>query len=66
MSTTTTYDAAGARAEAHNRAQGDDRAELDLWDTKRIPEGHDHARIEPPHACADVVVGAVDPAGSGT
>lgn len=57
---------AGARAKARNRAQGDDRAELELWDTKWIPEGHDYARIERPHARADVVVGAVDPAGSGT
>jgi uridine kinase len=59
-------DTAGARAKARNRAQGDDRAELDLWDTKWISEGHDYARLERPHARADVVVGAEGLDGSGT
>ncbi len=51
-------DAAGARAKARNLAQGDDRAELDLWDTKWIPEGHAYARIERPDTRADVVLRA--------
>lgn len=48
---------AGARAKARNRLQGDDRAELDLWDTKWIPEGRDYERAERPRERADVVVG---------
>ena len=51
-------DAAGARAKARNLLQGDDQAELDLWDTKWIPEGHDYERAERPRDRADVVVAA--------
>ncbi len=51
-------DAAGARAKARNVLQGDDRAELDLWDTKWIPEGHDYERVERPHERADIVLRA--------
>ncbi len=32
---------AGARAMARNRLQGDGQDELDLWDTKWMPEGHE-------------------------
>ena len=49
-------DAAGARAKARNLAQGDDRAELDLWDTKWIPEGTHYERIERPRERADLVL----------
>lgn len=51
-------DSAGARAKARNVLQGDDRAELDLWDTKWIPEGHDYERVERPLERADVVLSA--------
>ena len=54
---------AGARAKARNLLQGDDRAELDLWDTKWIPEGHEYARREQPRDRADLVLGPQ--AGSG-
>ncbi len=59
-------DTAGARAKARNLAQGDDQAELDLWDTKWIPEGHAYARLERPATRADVVVGAEGLTGGGT
>ena len=51
-------DAAGARAKARNLLQGDDRAELELWDTKWIPEGHDYERQERPRERADLVLAA--------
>ena len=51
-------DAAGARAKERNRLQGDDRAELDLWDIKWIPEGHAYERAERPLDHADVVITA--------
>lgn len=50
-------DTAGQRAKARNVLQGDDQAELDLWDTKWIPEGHDYERTERPRERADLVVG---------
>jgi len=50
--------AAGERAKARNLVQGDDRAELDLWDTKWIPEGHDYELAERPLEHADVVLTA--------
>lgn len=59
-------DAAGVRAKARNLAQGDGRAELDLWDTKWIPEGHDYARLERPETRADLVLPAEGRAGIGT
>jgi uridine kinase len=49
-------EAAGARAKARNLLQGDDQAELDLWDTKWIPEGYDYERDERPRERADVVL----------
>ena len=49
---------AGARAKARNVLQGDDRAELDLWDTKWIPEGHDYAADVRPERLADLVIPA--------
>lgn len=52
-------DAAGLRAQARNAAQGDDRAELELWDTKWIPEGWDYERLARPRERADLVVRAV-------
>ena len=51
-------DEAGARAKARNVLQGDDRAELDLWDTKWIPEGHRYERQERPRERADLVLRA--------
>lgn len=49
---------AGARAKARNLLQGDDQAELDLWDTKWIPEGHaDVAEVDPVQS-ADLVLPA--------
>jgi uridine kinase len=59
-------DAAGARAKARNLAQGDDRAELDLWDAKWIPEGHAYAWLERPDTRADVVLRAEGPDVRGT
>jgi len=47
---------AGERAKARNLLQGDDRAELDLWDTKWIPEGHAYERAERPRDLADLVL----------
>lgn len=49
---------AGARAVARNRLQGDDQAELDLWDTKWIPEGHTYESTAHPRERADVVLQA--------
>jgi uridine kinase len=49
---------AGARAKARNLLQGDDRAELDLWDTKWIPEGHAYEEVERPRERADLVISA--------
>jgi hypothetical protein len=51
-------EAAGARAKARNLLQGDDQAELELWDTKWIPEGHDYERAERPLQRADLVLGS--------
>ncbi|SFA79584.1 Uridine kinase [Nocardioides alpinus] len=51
-------DAAGARAKSRNLLQGDDRAELDLWDTKWIPEGHAYEQQERPRERADLVLRA--------
>jgi uridine kinase len=51
-------DTAGERAVARNVLQGDDEAELDLWDTKWIPEGHAYERDERPRERADVVLSA--------
>ncbi|WP_139981671.1 uridine kinase family protein [Nocardioides litoris] len=51
-------DAAGARAVARNVLQGDDQAELDLWATKWVPEGHAYERLARPRDLADLVVPA--------
>ena len=51
-------DAAGARAKTRNLLQGDDQAELDLWDTKWIPEGHTYAVEVDPAQSADLVLPA--------
>lgn len=50
--------AAGARAKARNLLQGDDQAELDLWDTKWIPEGYTYADEVNPAELADLVLPA--------
>ncbi len=47
---------AGERAKARNLLQGDDQDELDLWDTKWIPEGHDYERSERPRDRADLMI----------
>lgn len=51
-------DAAGVRAKARNALQGDDRSELDLWDTKWIPEGHAYEQLERPRERADLLIAA--------
>jgi uridine kinase len=51
-------DTAGVRAKARNLLQGDDQTELDLWDTKWIPEGHEYATTERPEQRADLVLPA--------
>lgn len=51
-------DEAGARAKARNVLQGDDEAELALWDTKWIPEGYEYERAEWPQERADLVISA--------
>ena len=57
-------DTAGARAKARNLLQGDDRAELDLWDSKWIPEGYAYERDEHPRDHADVVLPAAGTPGA--
>lgn len=49
-------DTAGERAKARNLLQGDNQAELDLWDTKWIPEGHAYQHLERPGDRADLVI----------
>ena len=49
---------AAERAKARNLAQGDSAAELDLWDTKWVPEGVEYQRLVRPEALAHVVVRA--------
>lgn len=51
-------EAAGARGKARNVLQGDSEAEVALWDTKWIPEGHDYERLVQPARLADVVLPA--------
>lgn len=47
---------AAHRAVERNRAQGDSDAELDLWRTKWVPEGHAYAASTRPESLADLVV----------
>lgn len=49
-------EAAGTRAVARNVLQGDDEAELDLWRTRWIPEGHAYAAEHGPADLADLVL----------
>ena len=49
---------AGSRAKARNLAQGDSQAELELWDTKWIPEGHAYEAEVDPASLADLVLAA--------
>ncbi|GAA5028394.1 AAA family ATPase [Terrabacter aeriphilus] len=51
-------EAAGLRAVERNRDQGDSEAELDLWRTKWVPEGHAYASAIGPDRLAHVVVAA--------
>lgn len=50
--------AAGIRAKARNLAQGDPQSELDLWDTKWIPEGYQYVAEVGPARLADFVLPA--------
>lgn len=47
---------AGERAKARNRLQGDDEAEIALWDTKWVPEGHAYESAVGPAALADFTI----------
>lgn len=49
---------AGTRAKVRNRGQGDSADELDLWDTKWIPEGTVYQRLVKPERLADFVLDA--------
>ena len=49
---------AAERAKARNLAQGDSAAELELWDTKWVPEGVEYQRLVRPEELAHVVVRA--------
>ena len=51
-------DSAAARAKARNVEQGDDDAELDLWDSKWIPEGRRYEEEVWPQRLAHVVLSA--------
>jgi uridine kinase len=50
--------AAGERAKARNVRQGDSREEVDLWDTKWVPEGLEYQRLVRPEQLADIVLPA--------
>ena len=56
-----TPESAGHRAVERNRGQGDNSAELDLWRTKWIPEGHAYSRLMSPDRLAHVVIAAAGP-----
>ncbi|HEX6148404.1 AAA family ATPase [Nocardioides sp.] len=49
---------AGQRAKARNVQQGDSRREVDLWDTKWVPEGREYQRLVRPELLAHVVLPA--------
>jgi uridine kinase len=49
---------AGERAKARNVRQGDSREEVDLWDTKWVPEGLEYQRLVRPEQLADIVLPA--------
>ncbi len=49
---------AAERAKARNLAQGDSQAELELWDSKWVPEGEEYQRLVRPEALAHVVIRA--------
>lgn len=56
--------AAGARAKERNVLQGDDQSELELWDTKWIPEGHQYvAEVGPAHLVDLILPAGGDSAG---
>jgi uridine kinase len=50
--------AAGTRAQARNLEQGDSQEELDLWDTKWVPEGYAYEAEVDPATLADLVIRA--------
>ena len=52
---------ASARAKARNTLQGDPQSELDLWDTKWVPESHEYQRLVRPERLAHLVVAAAGP-----
>lgn len=47
---------AGERAKARNREQGDDEAEITLWDIKWVPEGREYETLVRPQQLADIVL----------
>ena len=49
---------AGERAKVRNVLQGDSREEVDLWDTKWVPEGRDYQTLVRPEQLADIVLPA--------
>lgn len=55
-------ESAGSRAIERNRGQGDSSAELDLWHTKWIPEGHAYAQSICPDRLAHVILDGAGPA----
>jgi uridine kinase len=55
-------ESAGNRAIERNRGQGDNRADLDLWRTKWIPEAHAYSRLMSPDRLAHFVIAAAGPA----
>jgi len=49
-------DEAGERAKQRNRLQGDEQSEIDLWDTKWIPEGRLYEKMINPAGLVDHVL----------
>lgn len=49
---------AGQRAVERNRAQGDSKEQLELWESKWIPEAKEYAASVQPERLADVVIPA--------
>jgi hypothetical protein len=49
---------AGERAKARNALQGDSREDLDLWDSRWVPEGQEYQRAVRPEQLAHLVMAA--------
>ena len=49
---------AGERAKARNVLQGDSREDLDLWDSRWVPEGQEYQRAVRPEQLAHLVMAA--------